>query len=86
MKTSTITILGYITVFIFIIVSAARYYVMYPDLDKVIFYVFFGGGTIFGFSWIYNVLKSFDNKFEETNHRIDAVEDIVFEGVKIENG
>jgi len=91
MKTSTITILGYITGFIFISACAIRYYVMYPDLDKVLFYIFIGGLTIFGFSWVYNVLKSFDNKFdevdnkfEETNHRIDAVEDALFEEVKVE--
>jgi hypothetical protein len=49
------SIAGITTGAIFSIGSFIRYWILYPDMDKAIAYIFLGG-IICGISWIYNKL------------------------------
>jgi uncharacterized membrane protein len=67
MKISTWSIMGYLTGTIFILLSAIRYFVVYPDMDKAIAYVVIGI-LIMAVSWLYNSQLNNSNK-------ITAIED-----------
>jgi len=60
MKVSHWSLFGYLVGGTFAIGSFIRYYILYPDLDKVIAYTTLGL-LIFGLSWIYNKLLNQDN-------------------------
>jgi len=59
-RISNWTKLGYICGSIFSILSAIRYFMLYPDMDRAIVYVLIGG-IICALSWIYDKLIEHSN-------------------------
>jgi uncharacterized membrane protein YesL len=64
-KISNITIIGYIFGSLFSLLSAIRYYVLYPDLDKVVVYVLIG--------FMICIISFLYNKTIESNNEINAI-------------
>jgi hypothetical protein len=71
MSLSTWSLLGYSIGMIFSILSAVRYFVLYPDEDKAIAYVTIGL-IICALAWLYN-------KQINLNNKLTAVEDFLAE-------
>ena len=69
--TSHWSLVGYGLGLTFAIVSAVRYWMLYPDLDKFIAYVVIGA-LILAVSWLYN-------QNLQTKNKLTAVEDYLAE-------
>lgn len=66
---TTIAIVGMVGGFLFSLLSAIRYYVIYTDLDRLIAYCVMGG-LIMAVSWLYERSSSQQNT-------LDAIEDYI---------
>jgi len=67
MKISTWTLVGYLIGLSFSALSAIRYFLIYPDLDRALVYTLLGG-IICALAWLYN-------RQLELGNSVTAIED-----------
>lgn len=73
MKISKITLIGYIIGLAFLVVSTWRYYILYPDIDKLLAYLLISI-CVFGIFFNYSKGMERDNKI---SHIDDVMQEVI---------
>jgi hypothetical protein len=71
-----ISLLGMLASTIFGIGSFIRYYIIYPDLDRMIAYLILSG-VMFAISYIYNFMRHIDKRLDFIHNRLDTMWDLI---------
>jgi len=69
MRTNKFSLAGILAGIVWSIGSFIRYYVLYPDVDKVIAYVLLGG-VVCGLAWLYDKYLKIISELNEIQDRI----------------
>jgi len=73
-QTSKWSIVGVLFGIVMGLLSSVRYFIIYEDIDRFLWYGLIAGSVI-GISWCYNEIKQIYRKIEHQENVINAIED-----------